>query len=126
LKVHISAFGETHTEPPWRVRGQQQREEGIVLVLIALLFGCCLTLETLRPGWKLPHVRTWPARVLIVNGVQLGVVTVAGVTWERWLSAGSLLHLSKFVTPGVGGVVAYFIATFVFYWWHRWRHLPTP
>jgi sterol desaturase/sphingolipid hydroxylase (fatty acid hydroxylase superfamily) len=21
-----------------------------------------------------------------------------------------------------GGFIAYFIATFVFYWWHRWRH----
>lgn len=22
----------------------------------------------------------------------------------------------------MGGLIAYFIATFVFYWWHRWRH----
>jgi sterol desaturase/sphingolipid hydroxylase (fatty acid hydroxylase superfamily) len=24
--------------------------------------------------------------------------------------------------PVAGGCIAYFIATFVFYWWHRWRH----
>jgi sterol desaturase/sphingolipid hydroxylase (fatty acid hydroxylase superfamily) len=93
-----------------------------MMAAIVLLFGFCLVLETYRPGWNLPRVRTWPARVLLINGVQLGVVTVAGVTWEKWLSTGSLFHLSKYVTPGVGGVCAYFIATFVFYWWHRWRH----
>ena len=23
---------------------------------------------------------------------------------------------------GAAGLAAYFVATFVFYWWHRWRH----
>jgi sterol desaturase/sphingolipid hydroxylase (fatty acid hydroxylase superfamily) len=30
--------------------------------------------------------------------------------------------LSLHVNPVAGGFAAYFIATFVFYWWHRWRH----
>jgi sterol desaturase/sphingolipid hydroxylase (fatty acid hydroxylase superfamily) len=33
-----------------------------------------------------------------------------------------VFHLSAQVSPSVGGLIAYFIATFVFYWWHRWRH----
>jgi len=57
-----------------------------------------------------------------INLVQLGVVLLAGVTWERWLSSASLFHLSRFVSPAAGGLIAYFVATFVFYWWHRWRH----
>jgi sterol desaturase/sphingolipid hydroxylase (fatty acid hydroxylase superfamily) len=60
--------------------------------------------------------------VLLVNLVQLGVVLVAGVTWERWLSSWALFRLSVHVGPVAGGMIAYFIATFVFYWWHRWRH----
>jgi sterol desaturase/sphingolipid hydroxylase (fatty acid hydroxylase superfamily) len=60
--------------------------------------------------------------VLLINGVQLGVVLVAGITWERWLSNASILHLADHVSPIAGGLIAYFIATFVFYWWHRWRH----
>lgn len=48
----------------------------------------CFCLEKLVPGWRLPSVRTWPIRVVLVNLVQLGVVLLAGVTWERWL-AGS-------------------------------------
>ena len=82
----------------------------------------CMIIERLIPGWRLPSVRTWPVRVIAVNLVQLGVVLLAGVTWERWFSAQSIFHLSENLSPSAGGLFAYFIATFVFYWWHRWRH----
>jgi sterol desaturase/sphingolipid hydroxylase (fatty acid hydroxylase superfamily) len=85
-------------------------------------FALCFVVERLYPGWRLPNVRTWPLRVLLVNLVQLGVVTLAGLSWERWLSGRSLLGLSAHLGPVAGGLLAYFIATFVFYWWHRWRH----
>ncbi len=93
-----------------------------MLVTILAVFAACFVLERLTPGWRLPHVRTWPLRVLLINAVQLGVVLLAGFTWERWLSSGSLLHLSRHLGPVAGGMLAYFIATFVFYWWHRVRH----
>lgn len=93
-----------------------------MLPVIFIVFAACFVLERLAPGWRLPRVRTWLVRVLLVNAVQLGVVVLAGLSWERWLSAGSLLHLSRHVGPVAGGLIAYFIATFVFYWWHRARH----
>lgn len=93
-----------------------------MLVTIFIVFAICFVLERLKPGWRLPQVRTWPLRVLLVNAVQLGVVLLAGLSWERWLSSSSLLHLSDHVGPVAGGMLAYFIATFVFYWWHRVRH----
>nr|WP_218022217.1 sterol desaturase family protein [Legionella bozemanae] len=31
-------------------------------------------------------------------------------------------HMSHYLPPYAGGFFAYFIATFVFYWWHRARH----
>lgn len=89
---------------------------------ILIIFVLCFVLEREVPGWRLPQVKTWPIRVLLINAVQLGVVLLAGVTWEKWFSASSLFHLSHLVSPTAGGVIAYFIATFVFYWWHRWRH----
>jgi sterol desaturase/sphingolipid hydroxylase (fatty acid hydroxylase superfamily) len=91
---------------------------GVALVVFAF----CLVVERAAPGWSLPSVRGWPLRVLLVNAVQVCVVMLAGVTWERWLSSWSILGLSRHVGPVAGGLFAYFVATFVFYWWHRWRH----
>ena len=93
-----------------------------MLPMILVIAAGCFLLERAFPGWPLPRVRTWPTRVILVNLVQLGVILAAGVTWERWLSSRSLFHLSQHVGPAWGGLLAYFLATFVFYWWHRWRH----
>jgi len=93
-----------------------------MLPYILVLAAFCFVLEKIVPGWKLPQVRTWPLRVIAINMVQLGVVTLAGFTWERWFSHRSVFHLQHYLTAATGGVLAYFIATFVFYWWHRWRH----
>jgi len=86
------------------------------------VFAFCFVLERMIPGWPLPQVRTWPLRVVAVNLVQIGIVLLAGVTWEKWLSSASLFKIEDYVTPVAGGLIAYFIATFIFYWWHRWRH----
>ena len=93
-----------------------------MLPVIFVVFALCFVLERVAPGWKLPAVRGWWWRVLAINALQLGVVILAGYTWERWASGASLLHLSRHLGPAAGGVLAYFIATFVFYWWHRARH----
>jgi sterol desaturase/sphingolipid hydroxylase (fatty acid hydroxylase superfamily) len=93
-----------------------------MLTWILAVFVFCFVIERRFAGWGQPKVPTWPVRVLAINAVQLGVVLLAGMSWERWLSSGSLLHLSEHVSPGAGGLIAYFIATFVFYWWHRVRH----
>ncbi|WP_020594855.1 sterol desaturase family protein [Spirosoma panaciterrae] len=93
-----------------------------MLPVIFGVFALCFILERLVPGWKLPTVPTWTIRVLAINFVQLIVVVLAGYTWEKWLSAYSLFHLSRYVSNALGGVIAYIVATFVFYWWHRWRH----
>lgn len=91
-----------------------------MLLLLLGAFAFCFVLERIVPGWHLQRVRDWPARVLLVNLVQLAVVLLAGVSWERWLHGPSLLHLGG--NPVAGAALAYFIATFVFYWWHRVRH----
>jgi sterol desaturase/sphingolipid hydroxylase (fatty acid hydroxylase superfamily) len=93
-----------------------------MLAVIVCIAAACFVLERALPGWPLPRVRTWPLRVIAVNLVQLAVVLTAGVTWEKWLSSWSLFSLASFVGPVSGGLIAYFIATFIFYWWHRWRH----
>ena len=93
-----------------------------MLPTILAIFVFCFIIERIFVGWSLPKVRTWPVRVLLVNVVQLGIIITAGITWEVWLSSWSVFHLSGSMSPIYGGMLAYFIATFVFYWWHRWRH----
>ena len=93
-----------------------------MLVTIFIIFIFCFLIERLKTGWVLPKVRTWWVRVVLINIAQLGVVLLAGVTWEHWFSAWSIFQLSDYVSNTLGGFIAYFIATFLFYWWHRWRH----
>jgi sterol desaturase/sphingolipid hydroxylase (fatty acid hydroxylase superfamily) len=87
-----------------------------------LIFAGCFVIEKIFEGWKLPDVKTWHARVVAINFAQLGIITLAGFTWDKWFLDRSLFHLSDHVNPWLGGFIAYFIATFLFYWWHRWRH----
>ena len=93
-----------------------------MLATIFVAFAGCFLPERVRPGWRLPSVRTWPVRVLAINAVQLAIIVVAGLTWEHWFQGHSLIRLSPALSPAAGGFAAYVIATFVFYWWHRGRH----
>jgi sterol desaturase/sphingolipid hydroxylase (fatty acid hydroxylase superfamily) len=92
------------------------------LINILSVFAFLLILERIIPVRKPSEVTSWTIRVIAINFVQLVVVTLAGYTWEKWLSSNTLLNLSKHVGSIFGGMIAYFIATFVFYWWHRWSH----
>ena len=93
-----------------------------MLAWIFVGFAGFFVLERAFPGWALPRVRTWPLRVIAINAAQLAVVLAGGYTWERWFRHASILELGDRLLPWAGGILAYFIATFVFYWWHRWRH----
>ena len=93
-----------------------------MLTWILLAFVFCFALERFAPGWRLPAVPGWWWRVLVINAAQLGVVLLAGVSWEHWARSASLFHLPPGLPAWAGGGLAYFIATFVFYWWHRARH----
>ncbi|MES2073921.1 MAG: sterol desaturase family protein [Pseudomonadota bacterium] len=93
-----------------------------MLITIFIIFILCFLLERAVPGWTLPQVKTWPLRVVLINGAQLGIVLLAGLSWEAWFASYSIFTLSSHVGVVAGGLIAYFIATFVFYWWHRARH----
>jgi len=81
-----------------------------------------MLLERIIPDQKLPHVKGWWTRVILINVMQLGVIILGSYTWDIWLKKVSIFTLSDTVSPVVGGLLSYLIITFVFYWWHRWRH----
>ncbi|MDP1579684.1 MAG: sterol desaturase family protein [Candidatus Didemnitutus sp.] len=90
-----------------------------LLIVIALAL---FVAERLWPAREQPRVTNWWARVIFVNTIQLGIIILAGYSWDRWLQESSLLSLRDHLPVLAQGVVAYVFSTFVYYWWHRWRH----
>lgn len=90
-----------------------------ILLIIAVVF---IVVERYVPGSELPVVPGWWRRIALINLFQAGSVVAAGVAWDRWFSAASVLHLSRDFSALVAAVIAYVISTFVYYWWHRVRH----
>jgi sterol desaturase/sphingolipid hydroxylase (fatty acid hydroxylase superfamily) len=80
-----------------------------------------LIAERFSPGRNWPRVNGWWARALLLNGCQVGSVYMAGFLWDDWLS-----RLRPWSADGLGiagGALAGYLAmTFVYYWWHYWRH----
>ncbi len=94
-------------------------------MMILLLLGIAAGLFIVERSWpaeQLPRVEGWWLRILFVNAVQLGIVLLAGVSWDRWLQGSSLFHLRKYLPTAWQSVIAYFVSTFIYYWWHRVRH----
>src|SRR6266545_1373836 len=90
---------------------------GIIFLAAALFFAA----ERVWPGRELPSSAGWFARAALLNGCQLGVVVIAGISWSRWLQGWSLFNLAS-LPPIAQGFIGWFIGTFIFYWWHRARH----
>jgi sterol desaturase/sphingolipid hydroxylase (fatty acid hydroxylase superfamily) len=93
----------------------------VLWILLSVAVGM-IAVERFWPAVQWPRVRAWWARVVAVNAVQLGIVLLAGATWERWLQGGSLFHLKDHLGVAGQGALAYFVSTFIYYWWHRFRH----
>lgn len=93
----------------------------IICAFVFIVAVFMIIYETKVPGRNWPIVRHWWQRACLLNGFQVGVVYLAGLTWDRFFLKwhhGFLSHLSPFF----GGVLGYLFITFIFYWWHRWRH----
>jgi len=86
---------------------------GVALVMIAI--------EVARPGRSWPQVADWWTRAALLNGVQGGMVLLAGVAWDRWMARHRLWSADSLGVTG-GAILGYVAITFSYYWWHRWRH----
>ena len=93
---------------------------GLFIIVVGL--GALMILERLFPDRPLVDVPGWWKRVLLINVYQLVVVVVGTYTWETWLPDAHLFQLRHFVSPLLGGIIAYLIHTWIFYWFHRARH----
>lgn len=92
-----------------------------ILIIFGIAVGCILA-ERLWPAMELPRVHAWWGRVILINSIQLGITVLAGQTWNRWLNDTSIFHLKDHFADWPSAVVIYLFSTFVYYWWHRYRH----
>lgn len=92
----------------------------MIWIVVAVGFAT-IAFERLRPGWTLPRVPGWLPRVIAFNAAQLGVVFLGGWTWDAWFGGGSVFNLGH-LGALTGGLLAYLVTTFIYYWWHRARH----
>ncbi len=96
--------------------------QGLPALLICLITLVFLVLERRFPGRELPAARGWHWRALAVNGLQLALIGLGGLTWNHYFRQHSLLHVGHWHTAPTEGLAYWFGGTFVFYWWHRLRH----
>lgn len=92
-------------------------------MLTGLATAFFFVLERIAPGRPLPHSKNWYVRALLINLVQLGITLGLAKLWEDIFGINSIFQLSSWELPLVEGFVGWFVGTFVFYWWHRLRHV---
>jgi sterol desaturase/sphingolipid hydroxylase (fatty acid hydroxylase superfamily) len=90
-----------------------------LIVFSTLLF---LIAERVAPGRELPHSKGWFFRAILINFIQLAMIGLAGLTWNKYFREYVLFDLGGWKYPAVEGLFYWFVGTFVFYWWHRLRH----
>lgn len=93
----------------------------IQVMLIVAATISFFVLERVFPGRELPEAPGWYVRAAFLNGCQLGIVVLAGVTWKHFFAGFSVFNMSQ-LPPLAQGLLGWFVGTFVFYWWHRARH----
>jgi sterol desaturase/sphingolipid hydroxylase (fatty acid hydroxylase superfamily) len=91
------------------------------LILVGSVGVLMMACEALAPGRRWPAVRGWWPRALAVNAVQVASVLLGGLTWDAYLRRHRLWS-AEALGPAWGVLIGYLAITFVYYWWHRWRH----
>ena len=92
----------------------------IVTLLAAAFF---FTLERVRPGRELPNARGWYTRAILINLAQVAITLATNKLWIGAFAGASVFQLASLSMPLLEGFIGWFVGTFVFYWWHRIRHL---
>jgi sterol desaturase/sphingolipid hydroxylase (fatty acid hydroxylase superfamily) len=92
----------------------------VTLIVFALAILMMLA-ERLKPGRVWPSVKTWWLRAIALNVVQVGIVFLAGATWDGWMVRIRPWSADSLGLYG-GAALGYLVMTFIYYWWHRARH----
>jgi len=98
---------------------QDQFVPAALIVASTLVF---FVLERVRPGRALPASPGWYARATLMNLMQLALIGVGGLTWNRYFRDHAVLPLGHWPSAILEGAFYWFVGTLIFYWWRRLRH----
>jgi sterol desaturase/sphingolipid hydroxylase (fatty acid hydroxylase superfamily) len=90
----------------------------LIVLSVALVM---MVIEAAAPGRSWPQVAGWWWRVLLFNSLQAAMVWLAGAAWDGWMMRHRPWSADGLGIAG-GAIAGYLAITFVYYWWHRWRH----
>jgi len=85
------------------------------------LYGALILLEALFPARRLPQVKGWRSRALIVFGVYFYASSYLPLLWGETLARYQLLDLQA-LNPFVGAGIAVLAYELFVYVWHRTMH----
>ena len=87
-----------------------------MIALVLAIAASMIVVKRLWPAMDLPQIANWWAQIAVVNLVQLGIVVLTGLTWDRWLARVALFRLQDHLSTMGQALVAYLISSFVYYW----------
>lgn len=90
----------------------------LAVLTVALIMIC---VERRVPGRSWPRVAGWWWRAAVFNGIQAGLVFAAGLALDERMLASRPWSADRLGVTA-GALLGYLVSTFVYYWWHRWRH----
>ncbi len=91
----------------------------VIVVLTAAL--CMLIVEARWRASCDPQRKHWWLRAIALTTLQAGIAFLATLNWEQALALHPLFDAGD-LSVASGGILGYFVLTFVYYWWHRARH----
>jgi sterol desaturase/sphingolipid hydroxylase (fatty acid hydroxylase superfamily) len=97
----------------------------LITGLVGALAVVMIVVERVKPGRLWPKVPGWWTRALLLDGVQIASVFLAGRTYDAWIGTHRPWSADGLGLWG-GAAVGYVVHTFVYYWWHRFRHDVGP
>ncbi|MFZ6844679.1 sterol desaturase family protein [Undibacterium sp. RuTC16W] len=92
-----------------------------VYVLIGVAFVALFVREVMAPASKAQCDNRWLIMAGAINLTQMSAAIGAGYFFRTWLSGHSLINISA-MHPSLSGLLTFFVASFIAYWWHRAMH----
>jgi sterol desaturase/sphingolipid hydroxylase (fatty acid hydroxylase superfamily) len=93
-----------------------------IIVFVLAVAIVMIAVEIKKPGRSWKKVSGWWVRAFLLNLFQVLSVFIAIFTWDKWFAGISLWSADEVFGVTGAAIFGYLVITFIYYWWHRWRH----